>query len=76
MTYTVEDHLYGSGEKEVEFSEAYSRGPVLTVHPWYREDPEVYVAIRDIDDVMSNIIIPRDEFIEGLLAVFPELKRA
>lgn len=51
-----------------------------------RVDREVFIAVgsltpdgqQDIDDgdgSYANIIVDRDEFVEGLLAVFPELTR-
>jgi hypothetical protein len=51
------------------------------IHPWDRKwngsekrDRSVYVQISG-GEAYENAIIDRDEFVEGLLAVFPELTR-
>lgn len=52
------------------------------------EDHSVYVSVgwfapegykyteTDVDDEYQNIIVNREDFVEAILAVFPELKRA
>lgn len=51
----------------------------VTIHPWTRNlgdrnDNKVYVEISDkINSVAA--IFERDKFVEGLLAVFPELTK-
>lgn len=63
----------------------------LNIHPWHRyldtdyEDHSVYVSVgwfhpegfvNEDDGEYSNVIVNRDDFVEAVLAVFPELKRA
>lgn len=42
---------------------------------WYDNNDEV-IEEEDGSEIMENIIVDRDDFIEGILAVFPELRRA
>lgn len=58
---------------------------VLRVHPWHRdvgtgyESSRVFLSIQcgaeETDTNLQNIIVERDEFVAGILAVFPELQR-
>lgn len=75
------------GEKEFVLGE---KGRRVVIHPWspargLRNDSSVAVTVGDLDkrgkpegdtDYYDIAIVPRDEFVEGLLAVFPELRRA
>ena len=39
--------------------------------------PEGYRCVEtDVDDEYQNVIVNREDFVEAILAVFPELKRA
>lgn len=65
---------------------------VLRIHPWHRtygngdKDSSVFVSLGwfnpdgtepdDLENPHWNIILNREDFVEGILAVFPELKRA
>lgn len=62
------------------------------IHPWHRyfrtrdESHEVYISVgvydpegnepEGIENHMWNIIVNREDFVEGLIQTFPELKRA
>ena len=63
----------------------------IEIHPWTRENPAVYVAVgyfnkkgrwqrakkgSQPDEWMQNAIFNREDFVEAILAVFPELERA
>lgn len=56
----------------------------IVIHPWNRQNPEVYIAVGDLkkdghpkkSEQYECVIINREDFVEGILAVFPELKRA
>lgn len=63
----------------------------LKIHPWHRylsseyEDHSVYVSTgwfhpegfaNEDDGQYQNVIVNREDFVEAILAVFPELKRA
>ena len=54
-------------------------GSQVTVHAWDRRsgDCAVYVELLELsgNEILSNIIVDRDQFVEGLLAAFPELQR-
>lgn len=76
MTYTVQDFPHLTGEKEVWISVVEDESEVqVNIHPWVREDPAVFIQMIDSDDWV-NVILPREEFVDAILAVFPELKRA
>lgn len=60
-------------EKEVFLTE--DGGAELNIHPWDRGLQEVYVQVSSAGGY-DNIIVPREEFVDAILAVFPELKRA
>ncbi len=57
----------------------------ILVHPWHRDGlGEVYLEIsyflpgtrKNVDvNALQNIIVNREQFVEGLLAVFPELSK-
>ena len=58
----------------------------IRIHPWIRNQPEVYVSVgwvtptgetlnRDeASDYYECTIVDRKEFVDGLRAVFPELR--
>ena len=78
----IESRDYGSGvEGEFTLRDGYgeSGGRQVIVHAWDRRRGEraVYVELRELDgdENLSNIIVDRDQFVEGLLAAFPELQR-
>lgn len=56
----------------------------VMIHPWHRkygdgsDDRSVAIVSgnQDFDSNYGIVIVDRDKFVEGLLAVFPELKRA
>lgn len=63
----------------------------IVIHPWDRGNPSVYVALgyfnkkgawqrvkkgQEPGEWMENAIFNRSDFVEAILAVFPELKRA
>ena len=54
-------------------------GRQVAVHAWDRGrgDCAVYVELLELDGDkgLQNIIVDRDQFVEGLLAAFPELQR-
>jgi hypothetical protein len=54
-------------------------GTQVTVHAWDRRsgDYAVYVELLELsgNENLSNIIVDRGQFVEGLLAAFPELQR-
>ena len=54
-------------------------GKQVTVHAWDRRsgDCAVYVELLELsgDEGLHNIIVNRGQFVEGLLAAFPELQR-
>lgn len=65
---------------------------MIQIHPWTRENPSVFVRLGYVDaegyDLQANKkngkphewtqleIFNREDFVEAILAVFPELKRA
>ncbi|QDK01476.1 hypothetical protein SEA_LEEROYJENKINS_80 [Microbacterium phage LeeroyJenkins] len=61
---------------------------IVNIHPWNRgSDHSVFVSVGTYENAERgnpegvenndwNIIVNREDFVEGLLAVFPELKRA
>lgn len=65
-------------------------GREVYLHPWDRpgnfQPREVYIAVgqtgaalddeRDRTDEFESVIVNREDFIEAVLAVFPELRRA
>lgn len=75
-------HSYDPSDENPEYDEV----ETLRVHPWHRsrgtkyESWEVAVQIRrgpvrdGIDD-FEIVIVDRDEFVAGLLAVLPEIQR-
>lgn len=74
-------HSYDPSDEKPEYD------PVSTVrvHPWHRsngydyESREVFILVQsgaeEREDNWMNAIVDRDEFVMGLLAVFPELQR-
>lgn len=74
-------HSYDPSDEKPEYD------PVSTVrvHPWHRsnghnyESREVFISVQcgaeETVDNWMNAIADRDEFVTGLLAVFPELQR-
>jgi hypothetical protein len=77
----IESRNVGFGA-EGEFALRYGDGECSTqvmVHALDRRSGEraVYVELREFDsgEILSNIIVDRDQFVEGLLATFPELQR-
>lgn len=75
-------------EIEVIISDGDKPAKRIKIHPWDRKDwpipREVYVGLGNLtkkgrgkaDDEYQTAIFDRDDFVEGLLAVFPELTRA
>lgn len=61
---------------------------IVRVHPWGRAgDNSVYISVgtyldedgtppEEPEDNYWNIIVNREDFVEGLIQTFPELKRA
>ncbi len=89
MSIQVEEREYHRGEVEKSFkieSKFDDATEHVLIHPWVRADwtdeqggNSVYLEVseKDLDDgTFVNIIVNRKDFVEGLLAVFPELKRA
>ena len=77
----IESHDYGSGV-EVSFTlrdGSGEYGTQVTVQAWDRRggDHAVYVELLELsgNENLSNIIVDRGQFVEGLLAAFPELQR-
>lgn len=87
QSYTVDRNVYNLNESLVTFldGEPWTEGgkihlPVaLRIHPWERERGEVFLEIDSQDESLAdsswNIILDRDVFVDGLLEVFPELRR-
>ena len=84
MAIEVTDTFNGA-EKQVRIW--VQEGDDLVIHPWSatannRHDSSVYVEVNVRDenspehDLMTNGIYDREEFVEAILAVFPELQRA
>lgn len=55
----------------------------VRIHPWVRQYEHGEInrrvsVVSGIEDTgnYGHVIVDRDKFVEGLLAVFPELKRA
>ena len=71
-------HSYDPSDEKPEYD------PVETVriHPWDRGEGQKFVYIllqqgaEQTEDNYFNAIVDREEFVAGLLAVFPELQRA
>lgn len=71
-------------EQTVIFTPSTSKHSRLAIHPWSRDYPAVYIALGLMDknagptkvDSFENIVIDREDFVQGILAVFPELTRA
>lgn len=71
-------HSYDPSDEKPEYD------PVETVriHPWDRGEDQKFVYIllqqgaEQTEDNYRNAIADREEFVAGLLAVFPELQRA
>lgn len=74
-------HSYDPSDERPEYDPV----DTVTVHPWHRykgeevESREVFISVqcgaeKTVDNWM-NAIADRDEFVTGLLAVFPELQR-
>lgn len=63
--------------REAQFTQPGLDEDFVVVHPWDRNgDRSVYVEVRDSENEFHNVIVDREEFVRGLLAVFPELARA
>lgn len=89
ITHGVSENLRDESEFEVsDFPEHLSseRDPstFVRIHPWARDneryglDTSVYIVVGHKPEDMDSYhcaIVDRDEFVTGLLAVFPELKR-
>jgi len=77
----IESRDYGSGVEGSFTLREGSReyGKQVTVHAWDRRsgDCAVYVELLELsgNEIPSNIIVDRGQFVEGLLAAFPELQR-
>jgi len=77
----IESRDYGS-DVEGSFTlrdDSREYGSQVTVHAWDRRsgDCAVYVELRELfgNEILSNVIVDRGQFVEGLLAAFPELQR-
>lgn len=80
---------WSNGETEVEIHDPEPDDHrIFRVHPWHRgTDSSVYVSVgtysgedgggvEGVEDNEWNMIVNRDDFVEAILAVLPELKRA
>ena len=77
----IESHNYGFGVEGSFTLREGSRegGRQVTVHAWDSRigGCAVYVELLELsgNENLSNIIVDRGQFVEGLLAAFPELQR-
>lgn len=74
--------------EEIEVVISNERTRRIRIHPWDRQGwevpREVFIELGNLtkkgrgraDDEYQTAIFDRDDFVEGLLAVFPELTRA
>jgi hypothetical protein len=90
MSLQINDPAYPHLPDEKSFTVRDPEGGGVSVQPWlegdHRNASEVSVVVGNIDgfeddeddhsDEFSISIVDRAEFVEGILAVFPELKRA
>lgn len=86
IRHGVYNFVQPEGESEFEIRDAdWEEENLVTtvkVHPWIRhggEDRQVYLEVgfqEPAGEGYHNIIVDREEFVTGLIEVFPELRRA